>query len=231
MNEDHIQEKMSNQDILIFPFIFMYILVYIRAIHPYSYLSKLSNVYPVYPLLSKFNIQGKYPKWYPTMISWLYPNVSICIQYRYLYQISCLIILKCPFYPCPISRENIHDDIQLWYPSYIQVYPCLSNIDIRIRYPWCYPIMLSCYIRLYPWYLSFCPYMARLCLGFFCSALLFWLQRLANILKYPFISFQHTLGPKVLKFFRPIYITKFLDSNWNSRRFSQLWFTSQQVTR
>jgi hypothetical protein len=29
----------------------------------------------------------------------------------------------------------------------------------RFRYPWCYPVMLSCYIRPYPWYLSSCPYM------------------------------------------------------------------------
>jgi hypothetical protein len=65
MNGDHIhhiQEKISNQDILIYPFISMYILVYIHARYPYSYLPKLSNVYPVYPLLSKFSIQGKYPK-------------------------------------------------------------------------------------------------------------------------------------------------------------------------
>jgi hypothetical protein len=62
MNGDHIQEKISNQDILINPFISRYILVYIHARYPYSYLPKLTNVYPVYPLLSKFSIQRKYTK-------------------------------------------------------------------------------------------------------------------------------------------------------------------------
>ena len=50
--------------------------------------------------------------------------ISICIQYRYLYQISLvlsdLVILQCSFYPCPISRENIHDDVQSWYPGFIR---------------------------------------------------------------------------------------------------------------
>ncbi len=61
MNGDHIQEKKSNQDILIYPLISMYINVYIHARYPYSYLPKLSNLNPAYPLLSKFNIQVKYP--------------------------------------------------------------------------------------------------------------------------------------------------------------------------
>ncbi len=115
--------------------------------------------------------------------------------------LSYVVILKYPVYPCHISRDNIHDDIQLLFAGYIQVYPCLSNIDIHIRYPWCYPIMFSCYIRLYPWYLSFWSYM--LC-GFFWafSAVcgFFWLQRLANILKYPFISFHPTEGKKIAYF-------------------------------
>ena len=78
--------------------------------------------------------------------------------------------------------------------KHIQVYPFVSNIDIRIRYPWCYPNMLSCCIRLYPWYLSCCPFRSVRLIVFF------WLQRLANILKYPFISFHPTEGKNITYF-------------------------------
>jgi hypothetical protein len=67
----------------------------------------------------------------------------------------------------------------------------LSNIDIRIRYPWCYSVFLSCYILVYPWYLTFCPYMVFCFVwafsavrGFlFCSNAL---PTSLNILSYPF---------------------------------------------
>ena len=96
MNGDHIQEKLSNQDILIYPFISMYILVYI-------YMSDI--------------------------------HVHICQSYP-------MYVLLYPLYPSSISRENIPNDIQLWILYYIQIYPFVSNIDICIRYPWCYPIWL-----------------------------------------------------------------------------------------
>ncbi len=122
-------------------------------------------------------------------------DILIISKYIHLYQISLVLsnlaVLKYPFCPCPISRENIHDDIQLWYPGYIQVYPCLINIDICIRYSWCYPIKLSCYICLYPWCLSFCSYMmwgfvwafSAVRGFFFCSNAL---PISLNILSYPF---------------------------------------------
>jgi hypothetical protein len=109
MNGDHIQAKISKQDILIYPFISMYILVYIHRRYPYSYPPKLSNVYPC---ISSF-IPVQYPGIISLMISnydiRLYPNISICIQYIYPYQISLVlshtVILTYPCYPCSISRE------------------------------------------------------------------------------------------------------------------------------
>ncbi len=107
---DHIQEKISNWDILIYPYISIYILVYIHARFPYLNLPKWSNKYPVLPLLSKFHTQD----------------------------------------PSLISRKYIPYDIQLWYPNFIQVYPFVSNNDIYFRYPWCYPIWVSCSSNCYP---------------------------------------------------------------------------------
>ena len=43
-------------------------------------------------------------------------------------------------------------------------------------------------------------------------------------------SCKHTNRQNVLKIFCSIYITKFLSSKWNSRRFSLMCFTSRQVT-
>ncbi len=57
---------------------------------------------------------------------------------------SCpMCILYILSYPSSISRENIPDDIQLWYPNYIQIDPFVSKKDICFRYSWCYPIWLS----------------------------------------------------------------------------------------
>ncbi len=47
-------------------------------------------------------------------------HIHICQSYP-------MYILYVLFYPSSISRENIPDDIQLWYPDYIQIYPFVSN--------------------------------------------------------------------------------------------------------
>ncbi len=77
-------------------------------------------------------------------------HIHICQGYP-------MYVLLYPLYPRSISKENIPNDIQLWFPDYIQIYPFVSNIDISIRYPWCYPIWLSflslSYIQpKYPWW-------------------------------------------------------------------------------
>ena len=126
MNGDHILEKISNQDILRYPYISLYILEYIQERYPNSNLPYLSPniltypkeistiislaistndilmvsyhilvypilislwdifnvilfIHPVISLLSLFYILGswKYPWWYPIMISFTYPNISM----------------------------------------------------------------------------------------------------------------------------------------------------------
>jgi hypothetical protein len=122
MNGDHIQEKISNQDILSYPFKSMYILLYIHARYPCSYPCKISMFISakVIPCISCyiFFTQVQYPGKISLLISkYDFLTISKYIHYRYQYQISLvlsyLIFLKCSSYPYPVSREIIHDDIQL----------------------------------------------------------------------------------------------------------------------
>jgi hypothetical protein len=125
--------KISDQDILLYPWISIYILVYIHARYPYSYLPKLPTVYPVicfYPNLISRNyipiyIQLRYPDYIQ-----IYPLVSIIdIYIRYPWSglvLSHLVILKYPFIlllnPETISMMVSNYDIPT-KSKYIHVYP------------------------------------------------------------------------------------------------------------
>ena len=86
-------------------------------------------------------IHRRYPYSYPPKLSNVYPCISSFIPVQYPGIISLMI-----------SNYDISD--------YIQIYPFVSNIDILIRYPWCYPIQLSWHILVilvlypgkYPWW-------------------------------------------------------------------------------
>ncbi len=77
---------------------------------------------------------------------------------------------------------------------------------IQYRYPYQISLVLSHYVILLYRSISLVFLLlplhgARLCLGFFCGVrLFFWLHRLTNILKYPFISFHPTEAKKLHTF-------------------------------
>ncbi len=100
-----------------------------------------------------------------------------------------LYILYIRFYPSSISSNKIHNDIQFWYPNYIQLCPRLSNIDICIRYPYVIPVwypFMSVYILVF---IHLSLHGVLLCLSFFCCVLLFFcsnsLPISLNSLSYP----------------------------------------------
>jgi hypothetical protein len=47
------------------------------------------------------------------------------------------------YYQRSISRKAIGNDIQLGYPGYIHYIQFKSKIQIHIKYPLCYPVLLS----------------------------------------------------------------------------------------
>ena len=174
-------KKISNQDILKYPYISLHILEYIQARYPNSYLSDLSFNILTYPkeistiislTISTNDIQmiSYYILIYPILISlWDIFHVILLI-YPIISLLFLIYILK-----------NILDDIQLWYPLHIQLYPCgLSIQDILLIYPLNYPIISLVYILLLPFFFG----------TFLWCASFFGLPCLANILWYPLISFH-----------------------------------------
>ncbi len=88
---------------------------------------------------------SRYPKisFHTHVYTWIYScKIFIFISAKVIQGIR-YYILYILFYPSSISRENIPNDIQLWYPDYIQIYSFVSKKYICFRYPWCYPIWLS----------------------------------------------------------------------------------------
>ncbi len=193
----------------------MYILVYIHARCPYSYLPKLSNVYPVisasngheavvplYPSsISRENIPYDIQLWYPDYIQ-IYPFVSnkdICFRYPWCYpiwlswNILFILVLESDTILLMISNYDM-----LVISKYIHVYPILISIlDILGVIPLCYPVISVYVLGIYPFVLTWCAVLFGLFLQF---APFFWLQRLANILEYPFISFHPTEGGGIAYF-------------------------------